>query len=58
MLASPSIKMLSDDLEMESQKVRSLYEASSGLDWQDGAFASMDDCLHTEQEIAAETPEL
>lgn len=59
MLVKPSFKMLSDDLEMESKKVRSMYEAPSGVDWQDGDFASMNDRLRTEQEIAAaETPEM
>jgi hypothetical protein len=41
MLASPSIKILSDDLEKESKKVRSMYEQGAGLDWEDGKFAAM-----------------
>ena len=57
MLASPSIRVLSDDLEMESKKVRSMYEAGSGLDWKNGRLASMDDRLNVEQDTAAETPE-
>ena len=57
MLASPSIRVLSDDLEMESKKVRSMYEAGSGLDWNDGRLASMDGQLNVEQDTAAETPE-
>lgn len=52
MLASPSIRVLSDDLEMESKKVRSMYEAGSGLDWEEGRFQSMDDHLNAEQETA------
>jgi hypothetical protein len=56
MLASPSIKVLSDDMEMESKKVRSMYEAGSGLDWEDGMFPSMDDRLN-EPGTAAETNE-
>lgn len=36
MLASPTIKLLSDDLEKESQKVRSMYEQGTGLDWEEG----------------------
>lgn len=38
MLVSPSIKILSDDLEKESQKVRSMYEQGSNLDWEAGAI--------------------
>lgn len=38
MLASPSIKVLSEDLEKESQKVRSMYE--QGYDWQDGKYSA------------------
>lgn len=40
MLASPSIKVLSDDLEKESQKVRSMYEQGTGYDWQDGKYSA------------------
>lgn len=39
MLASPAIKVLSEDLEKESQKVRSMYEQGSNFDWQDGKFS-------------------
>ena len=57
MLASPSIKILSDDLDEESRKVRSMYEARSDFDWNDGRFSSMADRLNVEQETNAETPE-
>ncbi|KAM3075664.1 hypothetical protein ACMFMG_007797 [Clarireedia jacksonii] len=33
---SPSIRVLSTELEMESQKVRSMYESGTGMDWRDG----------------------
>ncbi|QSZ29645.1 hypothetical protein DSL72_004161 [Monilinia vaccinii-corymbosi] len=40
---SPSTQvLLSDDLEMESLKVRSLYESGSGFDWRDGQDDSID----------------
>ncbi|TVY38996.1 TBC domain-containing protein [Lachnellula occidentalis] len=39
MLASPAISVLSDDLEKESQKVRSMYEQGSSLDWHEGKFS-------------------
>ncbi len=38
MLASPSIKIMSDDIEKESQKVRSMYDPGSTFDWQDGGY--------------------
>ncbi|KAL2069810.1 hypothetical protein VTL71DRAFT_14489 [Oculimacula yallundae] len=39
MVVSPSMKILSDDLEKESQKVRSMYEQGSNLDWEAGGIA-------------------
>jgi hypothetical protein len=42
MIASPTIKLpLSDDLEKESQKVRSMYEQGSAFDWEDGNYSAM-----------------
>jgi hypothetical protein len=42
MIASPTIKLpLSDDLEKESQKVRSMYEQGSDFDWEDGKYPAM-----------------
>jgi len=35
-MVTPSPKLLSDDLEAESQKVRSMYESGTNFDWQDG----------------------
>lgn len=40
MLASPTIQVLSDDVEKESQKVRSMYERVN-LDWEDGSISTM-----------------
>lgn len=40
MLASPTIKVLSEDVEKESQKVRSMYEQEPTLDWRDGRVTS------------------
>ncbi|OLN95314.1 TBC domain-containing protein [Colletotrichum chlorophyti] len=36
-MATPSIRVLSADVEMESRKVRSLYESGDGIRWEDGA---------------------
>ncbi|KAI1846491.1 hypothetical protein JX265_004986 [Neoarthrinium moseri] len=36
----PSIRLISVDVERESQKVRSLYEPGEGLKWEDGARLS------------------
>ncbi|ETS77510.1 hypothetical protein PFICI_11384 [Pestalotiopsis fici W106-1] len=37
---APSIRLISVEVERESQKVRSLYEPREGLRWEDGAPAS------------------
>jgi hypothetical protein len=50
MLASPSIRVLSDDLEKESQKVRSMYETGSKDDWQDGRYSATASQPHIEGE--------
>ena len=50
MLASNSASMLSDDLEKESQKVRSMYETGSDFDWQDGKFSTVPSQPHIEEE--------
>lgn len=57
LLASPSIKILSNDVDEESKKVRSMYEAGSDLDWNDGRFSSLDDRLNSGPEAKIETPE-
>jgi len=56
MLASPSIKILSDDLEKESKKVRSMYEQGTGLDWEDGKFAAMTKRANVEDPLVEEEP--
>ncbi|EOO00018.1 putative tbc domain-containing protein [Phaeoacremonium minimum UCRPA7] len=35
-MSLPNIRVLSVDTERESQKVRSLYDSSDGIDWKDG----------------------
>lgn len=42
MLVSPSPKLLSDDLEQESQKVRSMYESGNNYDWHEGKNPSIE----------------
>ncbi|KAK2041163.1 TBC domain-containing protein [Colletotrichum somersetense] len=39
-MTTPSIRVLSADVEMESRKVRSLYESGEGLRWEDGGRPS------------------
>jgi hypothetical protein len=58
MLASPSIKILSDDLEKESKKVRSMYEQGSGLDWEDGKYAAKFKRSNIETPVVEEEPAL
>ncbi|KAM0161414.1 hypothetical protein ACHAPG_002343 [Botrytis cinerea] len=53
---SPSIKVLSEDLEMESQKVRSMYESGSGFDWRDGKDDTIDNRLTAGGESIPERP--
>ncbi|KAI9648720.1 hypothetical protein NHQ30_003360 [Ciborinia camelliae] len=53
---SPSIKVLSDDLEMESQKVRSMYESGSGFDWREGKDDTIDNNLTVGGESIPERP--
>ncbi|TAQ86240.1 hypothetical protein B7494_g5450 [Chlorociboria aeruginascens] len=57
LMASPTIKILSDDLERESQKVRSMYESGSTLDWRDGKNSPLGDNgnIVEEEEPAVET---
>jgi hypothetical protein len=54
MLASPSIKILSNDLEKESKKVRSMYEQGAGLDWEDGKYAAMTKRANVEEPLVEE----
>ncbi|KAF6798214.1 tbc domain protein [Colletotrichum musicola] len=39
-MATPSIRVLSADVELESRKVRSLYEPGDSINWEDGARPS------------------
>ncbi|RDW68340.1 Ypt of gyp1p [Coleophoma crateriformis] len=43
MLASSSLRVLPDELEKESQKVRSMYETSASYDWHAGKFSTSGD---------------
>jgi hypothetical protein len=56
MLASPSIKILSDDLEKESKKVRSMYEQGAGLEWENGKYAAMTKRANVEEPLVEEDP--
>jgi len=38
--AVPGIRVLAPDVERESQKVRSLYDSTESVDWNDGGWAS------------------
>jgi hypothetical protein len=40
MLVTPSVRSLPDDIEKESQKVRSMYEQD--FDWREGGFPGLD----------------
>lgn len=51
LLASPTVRVLPDDLEKESQKVRSMYE-SGPTDWQDGIVSMLDGRPRSEGEAA------
>ncbi|PBP20889.1 DIL domain-containing protein [Diplocarpon rosae] len=48
---SPTTNILTDDIEKESQKVRSMYEQGSNLDWEAGANSGLSECLDTEQAL-------
>jgi len=49
MLVSPTVKILSDDLEKESQKVRSMYDQGANLDWEAGAYSGIAERLEVNQ---------
>jgi hypothetical protein len=53
---SPSIRVLSTDLEMESQKVRSMYESGSALDWRDGKDATAENRLNANGQSLPDRP--
>ncbi|XMA16883.1 hypothetical protein WAI453_009674 [Rhynchosporium graminicola] len=46
MLVSPTIKILPDHIEMESQKVRSMYEQGSNWEWEVGANSGIAEHLN------------
>lgn len=50
----PSIRVVSMDVEKESQKVRSLYESGEGLDWQDGGRLSFCERLEPTEEVPSD----
>ncbi|KAF4584340.1 TBC domain-containing protein [Ophiocordyceps camponoti-floridani] len=50
----PDIRVLSADMDMESQKVRSLYESGDGFRWEDGARHSFCDRLEPMPEVPFE----
>lgn len=50
----PDIRILSPDIEKESQKVRSLYETSDAINWEDGARFSFCEHLEPTPEVPTE----
>jgi hypothetical protein len=40
MIAASNANLLSDELEMESQKVRSMYEIGQSMDWANGRLSA------------------
>ncbi|KAK5660736.1 hypothetical protein OQA88_12102 [Cercophora sp. LCS_1] len=53
----PSIRVVSIDVERESQKVRSLYESGEDLNWQDGGRASYCERLEPTEEVPSDEEE-
>ncbi|KAH8899568.1 RabGAP/TBC [Thozetella sp. PMI_491] len=54
----PSIRVLSADVERDSQKVRSLYEFGEGVNWQDGAPGlSLGERLEPTEEVPSDEEE-
>lgn len=52
MLGSSAVKLLSEDAEKESQKVRSMYETGSNLSWEAGAQPGIAEILNASQAAA------
>jgi hypothetical protein len=50
----PDIRILSPDIEQESQKVRSLYQTGDAINWEDGARFSFCEHLEPTLEVPAE----
>jgi len=55
--SAPNIRVVSMDVERESQKVRSLYESGEGLDWQDGGRDSYCERLAPTEEVPSDEEE-
>ncbi|KAK0705275.1 rab-GTPase-TBC domain-containing protein [Lasiosphaeris hirsuta] len=53
----PSIRVVSMDVERESQKVRSLYESGDSLSWQDGGRISFCERLEPTEEVPSDEEE-
>ncbi|KAK3943469.1 hypothetical protein QBC46DRAFT_419852 [Diplogelasinospora grovesii] len=53
----PSIRVVSVDIERESQKVRSLYESGESLNWQDGGRVSFCERLEPTEEVPSDEEE-
>ncbi|KAK4455490.1 USP6 N-terminal-like protein [Podospora aff. communis PSN243] len=53
----PSIRVVSMDVERESQKVRSLYESGESLNWQDGGRGSYCERLEPTTEVPSDEEE-
>ncbi|KAK3315002.1 rab-GTPase-TBC domain-containing protein [Apodospora peruviana] len=53
----PSIRVVSMDVERESQKVRSLYDSGDGLNWQDGGRVSSGERLEPTEEVPSDEEE-
>jgi len=53
----PSIRVVSMDVERESQKVRSLYESGEDLDWRDGGRNSYSERLAPTKEVPSDEEE-
>ncbi|KAH6656398.1 hypothetical protein BKA67DRAFT_154612 [Truncatella angustata] len=54
----PSIRLISAEVERESQKVRSLYEPGEGLRWEDGGrVSSFGECLEPTVEVPSDVDE-
>ncbi|KAH6673075.1 rab-GTPase-TBC domain-containing protein [Halenospora varia] len=58
MLAQPTVKLLSEDVEKESQKVRSMYEQGTNYDWRDGKFSPTGGSQSEEERIVQIGPEV
>lgn len=57
LLPPPDIRVLTADIEKESQKVRSLYGVGETMHWEDGARHSFCEHLEPTPEVAAEDDE-